>query len=334
MEWTKVEVQTTAFGAEVVTGVLLDNNIVGAEMVNAQERVRHLTEVAHTWDYAEDGLLDADGDDVFVIFYVTKDERGAALLADVREALAGLKAHEADGLSFGTLAIKTEHANDKTWLDEWKKHFKPFNIGRVVIVPQWENYTAADGVDEIIFKIDPGTAFGTGQHQTTRLCILALQEYLRGDESNAPPKVLDIGCGSGILSIIALLLGAGEVFACDIDPAGAIAATKNNAALNGINLAKLQIRAGDALACEKLRAEICRNKYEVIVANIVADVVIGLVPFAKERLTQNGVFIASGIIDDRAGEVLGVFAANKMEIIQKFEFEGWVCIVGKQAVCA
>jgi len=325
MEWTKSEIQTTAIGAEIVTGVLLENNIFGAEIINARERVRHLTEVAHTWDYAEDGLLDADNDDVFVIFYVTKDDCGAKLIDDIRKALADLMAHEND-LPLGTLEMKTESADDKTWLDEWKKHFKPFSIGKIVIVPQWEEYVSPDGADETIFKIDPGSAFGTGQHQTTRLCILALQEYLRGGE-----KVLDIGCGSGILSIVALLLGANNVFACDIDPAGAIAATKNNAELNKINLQNLIIRSGDALSDEKLREEICRNKYEVIVANIVADVVIELVPFVKENLTPDGVFIASGIIDERADEVLEVFAKNKMQVVQKFELEGWFCVVGMGA---
>jgi ribosomal protein L11 methyltransferase len=323
MEWVKSEVQTTAVGAEIVLGVLIENNIAGAEIIDARERVRHLTEIAHSWDYAEDGLLDASGEDVFVVFYTTKDERGEGLLSQVREGLANLRANKIDGLELGALVMREESADDKTWLDEWKKHFKPFKIGDIVVVPEWEEYSSPPGAEETIFRIDPGSAFGTGQHQTTRLCILALQEFM-----NTAPIVLDIGCGSGILSIIALLLGAEEVFACDIDPAGAIAATKNNAELNGINLQKLQIRSGDALSCEELREEICRKKYEIIVANIVADVVIELVPFAKERLAQNGVFIASGIIDDRAEEVLEVFAKNKLQVLKKYELEGWFCIVG------
>ncbi|MCL2577065.1 MAG: 50S ribosomal protein L11 methyltransferase [Defluviitaleaceae bacterium] len=323
MEWIKAEVQTTAIGEEIVTGALLENNIAGVEIVNARERVRHLAEVAHTWDYAEEGLLDVESDAVYVVFYVTNDSSGEKLLSDVRESLFHLKIQEIEGFPLGTLEIKLESANDKSWLDEWKKHFKPFSIGRIVIVPQWEEYQSTFGADEIIFKIDPGSAFGTGQHQTTKLCIHALQELLLDDKN-----VLDIGCGSGILSIISLLLGARDVFACDIDPAGAIAATKKNAALNGINLQNLIIRYGDVLSDEMLRTEIFRNKYDVIVANIVADVIIEIIPFVKEVLEQRGIFIASGIIDERADEVLGVFAKYEIEIVDKFELEGWFCIVG------
>lgn len=323
MEWSKARVHTNAFGAEIVTALLMENNIVGVEIINVQERVRHLTEVAHSWDYAEEGLLDAESDDVYVVFYVTKDESGSKLLGDVAEGLAGLRAKSEEfAAGLGTLEMATEFADDETWLHEWKKHFKPFRVGDVVIVPSWEEYQP-QREREIVFRIDPGTAFGTGQHQTTRLCISALQKYLCTGE-----RVLDIGCGSGILAIIALLLGAENVLACDIDPAGAIAATKKNTVLNGIDTNRIRIFAGDALSCEKLRAEICRDKYEVIVANIVADVVIGLVPFVRGLLAEGGVFIACGIIDERTVEVLAAFVRNNMQIVKIQELEGWVCVVG------
>jgi len=318
MEWMRVQVQTTPLGAEIVADVLLGRGVAGTEVVNAGERVRHLTETAASWDYAEDGLLEVNSDDVYVIFYVAKDENGAVLLEDVRQDIAKL---QSAGMDLGELTMSTESANDETWLNEWKKHFKPLHIEKIVVVPEWETYAPVDG--EIVFRIDPGSAFGTGQHQTTRLCILAMQAYLQGGEA-----VLDVGCGSGILSIVALLLGAENVLACDIDPAGAIAATKANAQLNGIASNRLQIRAGDALSDEVLRDEISAVSFDLIVANIVADVVIGLVPFVKNLLTQGGVFIASGIIDERGDDVRRAFAENEMKILQTFELDGWVCFAG------
>lgn len=346
MEWTKIVVHTTPYGAEVVTGVLIANNIAGSEIINPQERVRHLTETARIWDYADENLLHAPSDEVHVVFYVTKDENGDALLSDIRNDLSQLKTDTTEvgeGVDLGTLEVKLESADDETWLHEWKKHFKPLRIGNVVIVPEWETYTPRKGSalsfgeaccemssfgsanQEIVFTIDPGSAFGTGQHQTTQLCISALQKYLkRGD------TLLDIGCGSGILSIIGLLLGAETVVACDIDPAGAIAATKKNARLNPIDLNRLHIHAGDALSDEDLRTEITRHKYEVIVANIVADVIIDLVPFVCENLKSRGHFIASGIIDNRAEDVIAAFeCAQSLEITQKLNLDGWYCIVGQ-----
>jgi ribosomal protein L11 methyltransferase len=319
MEWTKIEVSATPFGAEIVTGVLLDCGVVGAEIINAQERVRHLAETAHLWDYADDNLLEVLSDDVYVVFYVTKDADGGKILEDVTRRLSRIK-NEFAGL--GALEIKSQATNDEAWLNEWKKHFKPLSVGKIVIVPEWETYENTDG--EIIFTIDPGSAFGTGQHQTTRLCIFELQEFLQNGD-----RLLDIGCGSGILSIIGLLLGADAVLACDIDPAGAIAATKKNAELNPVDLNRLQIFSGDALSCDTLRSKICANKYEVIVANIVADVIVELLPFVRGLLSPGGVFIASGIIDEREAEVLAAFRKNKFDILKNSREEGWCCIVGK-----
>jgi len=328
MEWTKVEVCTTQYGAEIVTAILLENKIVGAEIINPKERVRHLAESAPTWDYADEKLFDDSSEEVCVVFYVEKNEQGERLLSDVREGLAQLDVFDqsletAEVCNAGAFEIKIESADDETWLHEWKKHFKPLRVGRVVIVPQWEEYQRAG--EEIIFSIDPGSAFGTGQHQTTQLCISALQKYLHDGG-----KLLDVGCGSGILSIIGLLLGANEVFACDIDPAGAIAATKKNASLNSVDISRLQIHSGDVLSDFELRTKLSRSgEYEVIVANIVADVVMELVPFIKKILAHDGVFIASGIIDEREEEVLAVFNEYKFEIVEKLQLEGWCCIVGK-----
>jgi len=317
MEWTKASIETTGgAGVEIVTGILMSQGITGVEIIDHHERLRHFADTARTWDYADESLLTASTDDAFVIFYVPKSEIGDKQLANIREALTG------DHGQIGSLAIRIEQANDETWLHEWKKHYKPFKLGKVVIVPEWESYTQSPG--DVIFRIDPGTAFGTGQHQTTQLSVHALQKWVSiGD------AVLDVGCGSGILSIISLLLGAEEVCAIDIDPAGAITATRKNAELNPVDLSKIKILAGDVISDIDTRKKVGYLSYNVVVANIVADVIIPLAEIAQSLAKPNGVFITSGIITERLNDVLDAFDAAGITVLEETELEGWHCIVGR-----
>jgi len=319
MEWTKATVQTTTIGTELVTGVLMAAGIPSAEIIDPQDRVRHLQSVSRTWDYADAPLMMAESEDALVVFYVTQDDAGKLLVEDVKNRLRLLGENFTD---IGSLNVSLENADEENWAHEWKKHFKPLHFGKVVIVPEWEAYAATP--NEVVFTIDPGSAFGTGQHETTRLCIMALQEFLRPGD-----MMLDVGCGSGILSIIGLLLGAESAFACDIDPAGAIAATNRNAMLNPVDITRLQIHAGDAINDPGLRRKICANKYDIIAANIVADVIIELLPLVKVALKPNGFFIASGIISERLDDVLIGFSTVGLEVHHINELEGWRCVVGK-----
>ena len=320
MEWTRARIETTTIGVEAVTAVLLSHGVSGMEVVDAQERVRDLTSVARTWDYADELLLTADSDCASVVFYATKDAEGERFLKSVEDALANLRT-EYEGVDLGTLALRTESADDESWLHEWKKHFKPLRIGRVVVVPEWEVFQPKDG--DIVFKIDPGAAFGTGQHQTTQLCINAVQKWCRAGD-----KVFDVGCGSGILSIISLLFGASFVTAIDVDPAGAIAATKNNAKLNSVDISLLNVMSGDVLTDAKVRKN-AGCDYDLVVANIVADVIIPLVPLVGQFVKKGGIFIASGVIDDRLAEVLEAFNAHGISIIGQEELDGWHCVAGR-----
>lgn len=319
MEWTKASVQTTTMGAELVTGLLMAIGISSVEIIDPQDRVRHLQSVARTWDYADAPLMMAESEDALVVFYVTKDKAGELLIEDAKNRLQLLSEEFTD---IGSLYVNLENADEENWAHEWKKHFKPMKFGKVVVVPEWEDYTPASG--EIILKIDPGSAFGTGQHQTTQLCIYALQEWF-----DAGGKLLDIGCGSGILSILGLLLGAEEVFACDIDPAGAMSATRRNGALNPVDMSRMKVRAGDILSDENLCKEICEVQYDVVVANIVADVVIAIAPIVPNFIKSNGIFIASGVIDERLDDVLAAFTSSDIDVIWQKAFEGWHCIVGR-----
>jgi len=318
MEWTKASIETTSLGVDAVTGALMSCGINGVEIIDSVERARYFADSTRTWDYADESLLLADDNErAYVVFYVTKDNAGDSLLIQVKESLERLALCDFD---LGTLKIRQEFANDETWLHEWKKHFVPIRIGRVVVVPEWVEYQAQ--TEDIIFKIDPGSAFGTGQHQTTQLCISALQKWVSPQDN-----VLDIGCGSGILSIISLLLGAGNVCAIDIDPAGAIAATKKNAELNPINLGLMKVLAGDVLSNTDIRQTI-GSGYNIVVANIVADVIIPLARIVNS-FTKGGLFIASGIITDRLNDVRKAFEDAGITIIEEEELEGWHCVVGR-----
>ena len=316
MEWIKSSIETTSQGVDVVTYTLMECGISGVEIIDSKERAKYLNDTTRTWDYADESLLVADDDNAYVVFYVTDDGPGKNQLSSICDKLKTIE----NTPNIGTLTLRTEQANDETWLNEWKKHFMPIHIGRIVVVPEWIDYSPTPG--EVIFKIDPGTAFGTGQHQTTQLCISAMEK-----QNLENKRVLDVGCGSGILSIISMLVGANYVCAIDIDPAGAIAATKNNAKLNPIDLNNIKVTAGDVITDPVARAEV-GSHYDVVIANIVADVIIPLAPVVNLLGKPGGLFIASGIITERLEDVLNAFASANIRVIAQEEKEGWNSITG------
>jgi len=316
MEWIKSSIETTSESIEAVTGLLMSCGINGVEIIDAKERARYFASHTRNWDYADESLLKVDTDRAYVVFYVTADAAGKELITQVKARIS------TNTCELGNPQLRQESANDETWLHEWKKHFKPIRIGRVVVVPEWEEFVP-ENQDDVVFVIDPGSAFGTGQHQTTQLCIDALQQWVKSGD-----RVLDIGCGSGILSIISLLLRASFAYAIDIDPAGAIAATKKNAELNPVDLGALTIAAGDVLTEHAVR-EAIGNGYDIVVANIVADVIIPLAPLVGSFARESGLFIASGIITERLDEVLTAFEHASIDIVAQRELEGWHCIVGR-----
>jgi len=320
MQWTKASIETTSAGVEIVTAILMSCGIIGVEIVDSKERAQYFADTTRTWDYADESLMVADSEWAYVVFYVTQNDEGDKLISNVKSSLSEYL--RASNENIGALTVRVESANDETWLHEWKKHFKPLRLGRVVVVPEWETFAPQD--NDIVFTIDPGSAFGTGQHQTTQLCINTLQKWV-----NKNDKVLDVGCGSGILSIISLLLGAQYVCAIDVDPAGAVTATKKNAELNPVDLSKLKVMAGDVLTQFDVRAQVKESSYDIVVANIVSDVIIPLVPLTHEFARPGGIFIASGIISDRLNEVLDAFEKGGITVLEQEELEGWHSVVGK-----
>ena len=246
-----------------------------------------------------------------VTFYLAADEEGFAKMGEVRIALQSLKESRSD---CGSLLLTLENLQDADWENNWKQYYKPMEIGeRLLVIPQWEK---ADCGSRVPLILDPGLTFGTGSHATTQLCLTALEQAVRGGE-----KVLDLGCGSGILSIAALKLGAASAVAVDIDDK-CLDVAYENAALNGIGKDVYTVKVGDVLGDEAMRAEL-GGGYDIVLANIVADVIIGLAPMVHSLLAPGGLFLCSGIIDDRAEEVAEHLRQAGLEIVTTRSADGW-----------
>ncbi|MDR1665277.1 MAG: 50S ribosomal protein L11 methyltransferase, partial [Clostridiales bacterium] len=295
MEWVKARIATTSEGVEPVFGALLNCGVAGAEIIDAAEMKRFLSENPFSWDYVDESLTSVDSGFAEVVFYVPDSPEGNETLLNIKSALAKLSNDKVNLPAPGALSLTVETVNDESWLHEWKKHYKPFRVGcSLVVVPMWEEYEPSER--DLIITLDPGSVFGTGMHPTTQLCMEALEDFIRPGAS-----VLDIGCGSGILSIAALRLGASSAFGCDIDPAVEQSVSVNRG-LNALTESQLAVRNGDIFNNASLRSEIASRPYDVVVSNIVADVIIGLTGYVPRLLAGKGLFIASGIIDERYEE--------------------------------
>lgn len=319
MEWTEVKIYTTTEGIEPVTAVLMDCGINGIQVEDDNEMKEYLTTSSTYWDYVDEELINKPTEETKITVYVSDNPYGEEILLHIREAVSNLKNIDT-GLDLGSLEIKTKsELNDEEWLNKWKDYYKPFAIGkRIFIKPVWEDCEVPDG--RVVFNINPGHVFGTGLHQTTQLCMLELEKYI-----NESSVVADLGCGSGILSIISLLLGAKSAFAVDID-ANAIKTAYENAELSGVDISRYYVTSGNVIGDKELQDEIGYNKYDVVVANIIADVICAVSPVVPVQLKKGGVFIASGIIKDRMQDVYDALNKCGLKVINTETKDEWVCI--------
>ena len=315
MKWYEIAVYTTDAGTEPVCAALTEAGLDGCSIEESRDSAAaFLRESALYWDFAD---MDKIGTDhPCVKSYIEVSEEAEAILAAAKEAVERLKAIDF-GVDMGTLTVTVSERDDEDWANNWKKYYKPLNIGeRLLVLPSWEEQPETD---RTVLKLDPGLAFGTGAHGTTRMCLELLEGVVReGDE------MIDLGCGSGILSIAARLLGAKHAVAVDIDPI-AESIARENAEMNGIAVEGYDIEIGDVLTDAALREKI-DGQYDVVVANIVADVIIALAPYAMTLCKPGAPFIVSGIIDTRRDEVKAHLLEDGFLVEEVREGEGWVAM--------
>ncbi len=318
MEWIQVAIDTTHEGVETLTSALEDIGIRGFEIEDSADFDEFMCSEFPYRDYVDEDLIkEKTNEDVRVKIYVSENEAGHEQLLSVRELLASLKWDA----SLGSLELSFVTMNEEDWSENWKQFFHPLKIGkRVLIRPEWEECENEDG--RVVFTINPGMSFGTGSHATTQLCLEAIEEYTKDGDT-----ILDLGCGSGILSITACLLGAKSATAMDIDK-NAVDIALRNAELNGVTTEKYEALAGNIIDDTALRERFSAKKYDIVAANIVSDVIIATSPFVGDFVKEDGIFIASGIITERLSEVLGYIEKN-FEIIKICDKNDWASIIAR-----
>lgn len=320
MNWIEINIYTTSAGIEPVCGRLYCLGITGVSVSDESEFLEFLEENKSAWDYVDDSLMQSmTHSETKVTAYAADNAQGNEMIAEIKNSMKELKTIDKDGL-FGRLELEFADMSEEDWANNWKKYFHIMPVGeKILIKPEWEELT--EKTDRIVFNINPGMSFGTGSHHTTQLCIEQLEKYIT-PETN----MLDLGCGSGILSIISLLLGAKSARAVDIDE-NSVHIAYENARRNNVDISKYSVSAGDIVNDTEVITNLSDMQYDVITANIVADVIIAVAPPAKKLIKPDGIFITSGIIADRLEDVKQALYENNFEIIDIKEKADWRAVI-------
>lgn len=315
MDWKEVEIYTATDGVEILCAKLMNIGIRGFVIKDSNDFAEFLEDKSANWDYIDDDLMGLKNCETSITVYLPDNSQGAEMLIALKEMLSELKSVNQSEL-YGRLEMSTNSVNEQDWANNWKQYFKPFNVGEKLIVkPSWEVLEQAD-LQRTVLEIDPASSFGTGQHHTTRLCLEMLEKAVIQGE-----RILDLGCGSGILSIGAMLLGAGQASAVDIEQ-NAVVAALDNAQKNGISGDVYKTYYGNIIENKELVANI-GEEYDVITANIVADVLIAMSDIFGKFLKDKGILIVSGIITERKDEVISAIVEKGFNVIKEAEDEGW-----------
>ncbi len=309
MKWVEVQIETTTEAEEIVCSIMYDIGVSGLAIEDPKDILAF--QQGEDWYLIEPELIKQDYEGVIIKAYFPEGEDIKDKIELIKERIEKTPYNET-GKSLGRVTVSEIYDTD--WSENWKKYYKPVKIGKnIVIKPTWETYNQEVG--DIIIEIDPGMAFGTGTHETTILCIEALEKYVKAND-----LVYDVGCGSGILSIVSAKLGAKKVIGIDIDELS-IKASKENVKINQVEDV-VEIRKGNLL--DKVS-----GKADIIVANIIAEIIVKMVPTLKNYIKDDGIFIASGIITDKLDVVRKALAHNGFNIIEEKIMKDWVAIIAK-----
>ncbi len=316
MKWNKFRLKTTTAAEEIVSSTLMELGIQGVEIedkIPLTQKDKEQMFVDILPETAEDDGI------AYITFYLEEEEDKDAVLQRVREELDDLS----EFLDIGEAFIEESQTEDVDWVNNWKQYFHQFTIDDVLIIPSWENVKPEDE-NKMIIHIDPGTAFGTGMHETTQLCIRQIRKYVTPDT-----EILDVGCGSGILGMLALKFGARHSVGTDLDPC-AIDATHENMEVNGISRDQYEVMIGNIIDDKEIQDKVGYEKYDIVAANILADVLIPLTPVILSHLKSGGIYITSGIIDDKEEAVKEAVEAAGMEILEIGHQGEWVSVTARK----
>lgn len=326
MKWKKYTIETTTQAEDYMAGMLGELGIEGIEI---EDNIPLSKE--DQADMFIDFLPELPPDEGIshVSFYVEDDGNDQTeLLKNVKKGLEELRSM----VEVGSGVISSSETEDLDWINNWKKYFSSFTIEDILIKPTWEELKEADK-DKFLIEIDPGISFGTGKHETTQLCIRQLLKYIRGNADYTPqnqtPKVLDVGCGSGILSIVALKLGASAVVGTDLD-ADCMISTRENMEVNHLDASLGTFYVGNLIDDEELQQKVGNEEYDIVVANILADVIIPMAPVIPTRMKKGGYFITSGIIDFKEQEVVDAIRAAGLEVVEVNHQGEWVNVTARK----
>ena len=327
MKWMKFRIKTITEAEDVIVSTLYDIGLEGAQI---EDKVPLTT--AEKEQMFVDILPDGPADDgiAYLSFFVEEKENGLLevagedktseqLLAEIREELSGLQ----EFMDIGEGTVSVDETEDIDWINNWKQYFHQFTIDDILVIPSWEE-AEPENEGRLVLHIDPGTAFGTGMHDTTQLCIRALRKYITKDT-----VLLDVGTGSGILAILSLMFGAKKAIGTDLDIC-AVDAVRENKEANGVPEDSFELLIGNIITDKEVQDQVGYECYDIVVANILAEVLVPLTPVIVHQLKKGGIYITSGIIDDKEETVAAAVRAAGLTVLDIQHQGEWVSVVARK----
>lgn len=312
MDWTEISIKTSQEGADIAAQAFYEVGITGL-VIEDPDELSQLSKEEFFWDYIDESMVGTSDGTVVIKAYLSSDSSLGEKLSLIKDKINWLKNRDL-GVDLGSLDIELASVREEDWSNTWKKYYKPMKVSdRIVIKPSWETYNKKKG--QVILTLDPGMAFGTGTHETTMLCMQAIDQYIRPDHS-----LIDIGCGTGVLSIGALLLGAKAATTIDLD-GNAVEIARKNAQINKV-LGRMTLVHGNLL-------DEIEGSYDIVVANIIADVIIELSQYVTNYIKAGGLFISSGIIHERLDEVIEQIESVGLIIEKVAKMGEWAMVVSR-----